>query len=146
MTNSIIALSFLAMFVCCLGCTDNARTTNSPLIRSIGKYRSPNGQFEVAVTTRSTSLIDYSISNSESQLELANGGGFSDAQRWYLFWDEQNQLWEYNSDIGGFGYWQYVDETSFQFVSVGAADDKSTVPQPVFDNLPNTIRRHFGWD
>ena len=144
-----LALS-LALFVCFIGCNGNANTPappaiNSPLIRSTGKYVSPDGRFEVVVTTRSKSLIDYAISNSESQLEMASGGGFSDAQRWHLFWDKQNQLWEYNSDMGGFGYWQYSDEdTSFDFVKVGKAD-QSLVPQPVFDNLPNSLRRGWGW-
>ena len=134
--NSLLTLVLVAFAGC----------DQSQLVRSTGTHKSPNGLWTVTVTRRSKSLVDYSISDVKTGAELARGGEFSDAMRWFLYWDEQNRLWAFNSDKGGFGYWTHTTDSSFLFTEIGPADDKSIVPAPVFSNLPSTVKRRLGWD
>jgi len=143
MTRRNLSSVVIFALICCIGCS---QTTGSGLIKSPGNYQSPNAKYVVKVTTRSKSIIDYTIADSASNNELASGGGFSNAQRWFLYWDDTNRLWSYNSDMGGFGYWLSENDATFVFTDIGAGDEKSTVPKPVYDNMPSSIRRHFGWE
>ena len=125
---------------------DKFAAPSGALLNRFGSLESPDGTLTVDAHRKSVSVVDYFVLDAMSGVTLATGGGFSNAQRWFLFFDSTNRLWVYNSDIGGFGYWQRLDETTMEFVDVGNDTAKSDVPIPVVKNLPSSIKRHFGWD
>jgi len=116
------------------------------ILNKFGKLTSDDGTLTVEARRRSVSIVDYTITNTNSPTVLASGGGFSDVQRWFLFFDSQNQLWAYNSDIGGFGYWTFRDGSKMEFIDVNGDTPASEIPSPVIENIPDTIKRHFGWN
>ena len=125
---------------------NNFVAPSGAMLKKFGKLVSVDGTLTVKARRRSVSIVDYTVTNTDSSIVLANGGGFSDAQRWFLFFDSNNQLWVYNSDIGGFGYWERRDDSKMEFVDINGDTPISEVPTPVIENMPNSIKRHFGWD
>lgn len=126
------------------GTTADFVASSGSLLKRFGKLTSADGTLVVEARQSSVSIVNYSVFDAETNSVLATGGGFSDAQRWYLYFDSKNQLWVYNSDIGGFGYWKRT-ETAMEYVDVDRDTPKTEIPIPVIDNLPNSIKRYFGW-
>ena len=116
------------------------------ILNEFGKLTSNDGTMTAIAVCRSTSIVEYTITENASDIVLATGGGFSDAQRWFLFFDAKNQLWVYDSDIGTFGYWTRSEDTKMEFVEIDKNTPISEVPAPVIKNIPGTIKRIFGWD
>ena len=116
------------------------------ILREFGKLTSNDETLTVIAVRRSISLVDYTITENESDTVLATGGGFSDAQWWFLFFDEKNQLWVYDSDIGTFGYWARLEDSKMEFVKIDKDTPASKVPATVIENIPSTIKRIFGWN
>ncbi len=155
MKTLLLALSLAFFFA---GCTPDsqapqptATTSNfvalpGSVLNRFGKLTSTDGSHTVEARRQSVSIVDYTIKGKDSSVVLANGGGFSDAQRWFLYFDAKNRLWTYNSDMGGFGYWRHRDDSEMEFVDVNGDTPLFEVPAPVIENLPNAIKRHFGWD
>ena len=140
-----LAVIILIFLVCVPGCNLRSRSKDG-LIRSVGTYGSVDDCYSVTVTSESRSIIRYTVFDQASGKKLAEGGGFSDFMRWFLYWDESNQLWVYDSDIGGFGYWAKSGDASMKFHQIDGTFDKSLVPTPVVDNVPSSILRQFGWE
>ncbi|MCA9170637.1 MAG: hypothetical protein KDB23_23320 [Planctomycetales bacterium] len=64
--------------------------------------------------------------------------------RWFLYWDEQNRLWTYNSDMGPFGVWIHDGSSDFQFHEINSGDPLlESMPKEVLDNLPHAMLRHL---
>ena len=88
--------------------------------------------------------MDYTITDTNSGAVLNNGGGFSNAMRWFLYWDDNNQLWTHNSDMGPFGVWTYDGQSQFVLHKISAGDPVlATAPLTVVDNLPNTLKKRL---
>jgi hypothetical protein len=132
-----------ALFAISLAGCDSA--TSGSLLNRFGELRSTDGTLVVEAKRSSVSIVNYTVSETSTNSVLATGGGFSDAQRWFLYFDSKNQLWVYNSDMGGFGYWRR-NETAMEFVDVDGNTPKTEIPTPVIDNMPGSIKRHFGWE
>ena len=140
-----VILTALALLACDARTRGTAATKAGPvLITALGSYASPNGTWAVTATRRSRTLVDYTITDTRSGAVLAQGGGFSDAQRWFLYWDADNRLWTHNSDMGPFGVWIYDDQSRFELHEIAAADPLlDSAPPLVLNNLPNSIKRYL---
>jgi len=117
------------------------------LFSAFGTLASDDGSWIVTTKRRSKSLVDYTITDAATGTVHATGGGFSDAMRWFLYWDAQNRLWTHNSDMGPFGVWTFDGASAFTFHQVQAGDVLvGSIPQPVSSNLPSSVQRILGID
>ena len=106
-----------------------------------GTYVSPHGKYDLTVTLAS-GIVNYSVTTASTGKKVASAGGFSDSHRWFFFWDQQNRLWSYNSDMGPFGLWQDDANGVFAMKIVSASSPLlASMPKTVYDYLPNRMKR-----
>ncbi|TWT30468.1 hypothetical protein KOR34_50270 [Posidoniimonas corsicana] len=128
-----------------VGCWSNAppqapATQQGGPLTQLGSLTSVDGAWTVTAERSSSSLVDFTIADSATGAEYAAGGGFSDAQRWFLFWDAQNRLWSYNSDVGPLGVWTHNGASAFTFQPVRAGGPlAAAIPPEVAAALPSSV-------
>ena len=99
-----LILLTLSFALCLMGCDRGAPASRNvepemkfvaasgSILNRFGELASPDGSLVVNAERNSVSIVNYTVSETESNSVFANGGGFSDAQRWFLYFDSSNQL------------------------------------------------------
>jgi len=118
-------------------------STGGGVISRAGMYASPDGRHTLSVTRTGSGIIHYSVTDAAG-MSVASGGGFSAHQRWFFYWDSQNRLWTYNSDMGPFAVHEEAGPGNWRLSSIDASSPLlASMPSPVRGNLPDTIKREL---
>lgn len=125
--------------------TPSPRVKPPSVIVKPGVYPSPNGKWSLSVSKTSNGIINYTVADAATGQSLLSAGGFSTYHRWFFFWDQQNQLWTYNSDMGPFSVWSDDGTGKWSESQLGMADDPAPIPLPpeVHSSLPENMQRRF---
>lgn len=130
----------LAMCLSIASC-DRGTTAGGVLSRP-GAYPSPDGRHTLSVTKTGNGIINYTITDAAKGTKVASGGGFSTYHRWFFYWDSQNRLWTYNSDMGPFAVHQEMAPGAWSVTQVdGSSPLVASMPVAVRDHLPSTMKR-----
>ena len=134
----LILISILCLFATSCG---RGSTTQS-VIKVAGTYPSPDGRHVLHVTRTGGGIINYSVTDAAGEATGASGGGFSTYHRWFFYWDSANRLWTYNSDKGPFAVHAEKSAKVWHTTLVDASSPLITaMPEPVRENLPETLKR-----
>lgn len=122
------------------------RTPTPPgLVVKGGTYPSPSGRYNLVVDVSGNGIVSYSVSDAASQAALLSDGGFSTYQRWCFYWDRDDRLWTYNSDMGPFALWSVDPGGQWVRQDIRAGSPLlAEVPGPVYDFLPGSLKKVLG--
>ena len=123
----------------------NRAPATGGVIRDFGTFPSPDSRLTLKVSKQSTSIVAFDLLlAADGRSVLADRIG-SDAQRWCFYWDEQSRLWAYSSDTGYFAsITVQPDGTATKSdVVVVTTGPRPQCPQPVYDFLPSSLKRHW---
>lgn len=128
-----------------LSCGSDARD-HAGLIHRTGTHRSPDGQWSLNVAVVRDGIVQYTITDAKATQVLASDGGFSTYQRWFFHWDDQNQLWCWNSDTGPLVLWRLNESGVFHRIEVGPGSPLvPSIPPPVREGMPESARKDYGF-
>jgi hypothetical protein len=116
---------------------------NTGFIERPGEYRVSGGRC-VVVTEGPHGLISYAAKDHNGATLLAATQPFSDSQRWYLYWDEHDQLWIHSSDIGTF-VWSKDADNHYAMLTISNSSPASIarMPDSFYARLPSSLRARF---
>lgn len=118
--------------------------TPAGIIVQPGVYPSPDGRWILRVVETRNGIITYMVTDPAGTRTVVSDGGFSTYHRWFFFWDQQNQLWTYNSDMGPFGTWyESPDGKWYRSPVAGGASRPGAVPPQVYEALPDRLKKGF---
>ena len=133
-TTWIAALVALAIAGC------GRRTTQSGLILERGTYPSPHAVYDLVVSLNEGLVTWRVVDRKTTETKAACPYRFSTYQRWFFFWDNQDRLWTYNSDIGPFSVWSKTPDQRFVETQVEARSESiKQVPKDVRIYLPHSM-------
>jgi hypothetical protein len=107
----------------------------SGLIVEPGAYPSRSGHHTLDVHVDANRIVRYSVRNKSGTLFADDLG--SDAMRWCLFWDVDERLWAYSSDIGFFVWTN--EGRGFERHSALDVKYRPLMPKEVHDYIPALI-------
>jgi hypothetical protein len=132
-------LSVLLLCLCLASCQRDS--AGGGVISRAGTYASPDSRHALLVTETGSGIINYSVSDAAGTA-VASGGGFSAHHRWFFYWDSQNRLWTYNSDMGPFAVHEESASSDWRVSTIDVSSPLlASIPLPVRDNLPDTMKR-----
>ena len=133
---------FIPIFVLILSaCNVNKTVSHKDIINTFGEYTLPDGSYELNVKTGKGSLIEYVITENATSKKYQPDRLFSDAMRWYFYWENDSRLWVHSSDIG-LSLWK--KDSGGVFKQVWANSDgklNSQIPDEVYNHLPNMLKQ-----
>lgn len=113
------------------------------LIVRPGVYPSPSRTWNLNVSVTGNGIVNYTVIDAGTGQAVVSAGGFSTYHRWFFFWDEQNRLWTYNSDMGPFAMWSDDGTGSWRETPVATSSTPVTVPTQVHRALPRDVQAKF---
>jgi hypothetical protein len=124
-------------------CSQSGSTTTGRLITSRGTFMSPSGTYQLVISSRSKSFVDYKIINVATKEEVAPKNLFSDVMRWAAYWEDDNTIWVYSSDIGT-SVWRQNSKEGFSQEWLGERPELvSRIPAELWSFMPSSLRRRW---
>lgn len=110
-------------------------------IRNYGTYKIKKKGSVIDVDKNSDGILTYQVRDDSGKLMIESNENASVYQRWFLYWDKDENLWVNSSDVGC-SVWKknnhglYVND---QCTPDSAAVYKS-MPDEVFERMPESVR------
>ena len=105
------------------------------LLRSSGELESKDGKYIAEIKTIDD-IVHIKIREVTSGDILIQGKSGNVFHRWYLCWDSQDRLWNWNSDIGG----DVFEMKDGDWIRINNPD-YTEAPASFIDELPSSMKR-----
>jgi len=133
-TVSMICVLFIALSF--MGCGKSEVDQRYPaLIKQAGTLESKDGTLLAKVET-TDAIVHITILEKKTAKVLLKAKSGNTYHRWYLGWDKDNRLWNWNSDIGG-DVFELKDGKWIR----NKTPDYGEAPKVFIDNLPSSVKR-----
>lgn len=123
----------------------NMKTWNGNVIDKLGIYNIEEEKYTITVFKDKDSILHYSVSNELGENIIESTERASILHRWCLFWDKNNRLWVWSSDIGGF-LWEKDDRGCYKEINIINKEHFIEMPIEVFHFLPSSLRNKLKSD
>jgi hypothetical protein len=110
-------------------------------VRNYGVYKIKQDGYVINVDKDPDGILIYQVYDSSGNLIIESNEKASVYQRWFLFWDKDDNLWVHSSDVGC-SVWRKKDLGLYvndQCTPDSAAVYKS-MPDEVFERMPESVR------
>ena len=97
-------MSFVIFFITLfyvVSCVDKSEKKADSLIDTKGIFYSKTEKYKLIVEINNNSIVNYSVIDIKLSKRLFSDNAGSIYQRWYMVWDDMDNLWVHSSDIGG---------------------------------------------
>jgi len=113
---------------------------NGAIIDKLGSYRIERLEYIVHITKNDDAIIHYSVTDEFGTKIIESTEKASIFHRWCIFWDKQDKLWFWSSDIGGF-FWEKDSFGKYKQHEIYSDGHFKQMPLEVFRFLPSSLIR-----
>jgi hypothetical protein len=139
MTNAKESICFAVLVILILvGCSKERVTLKYPaIIDKAGTLESADGTLlaKIEIIDEIINITILDKATEDTLLKVQSGNVY---HRWYLSWDKEGRLWNWNSDIGG----DVFEVKDGKWIS-NKKPDYRKAPHAFVENLPSTIKRRL---
>ncbi len=116
------------------------KTWDGKVIVETGTYYIERNEYVISVSKDDKLMLHYSVLNEHGDKIIKSVEHASVVHRWCVFWDEENTLWVWSSDIGGF-FWEKNKTGKYEQNEVKSTEHFNKMPIEVFSFLPSSLRK-----